>query len=148
MISSNSSKAQVSVELLIIVGLILLIFVPIIVSVYFKSNESNSSVDSFKVELAVSRLANLVDSIGNLGEGAYINAEIYIPKNVKQIKFLSSQKGGEIVFVVDLNGVTNEYAQSVKYPVQGNPNPIISPKEGSAIFKITSINGVVNLQRV
>ncbi|MEK6981474.1 MAG: hypothetical protein AABX38_00960 [Candidatus Micrarchaeota archaeon] len=141
-----SKKGQVSIELLVIVATVLLIFVPLLVSVYFKANEANASIESYKAQLGVSRIANLVNSIGNLGDGSFIIAQVYVPKNTKQIKFLSSGNGGEVVFVLDSGGQSIDYAESVKYPVIGST--INTPYEGVILLNITSVNNQVSVRKI
>jgi hypothetical protein len=55
-------KGQVSTELLVIVALVLLIFIPLLVLVYMKANEASQQIGSYQAELAISRVASLANS--------------------------------------------------------------------------------------
>ena len=57
-------KGQVSTELLVVVALVLLIFIPLLVLVYTKANEANQQIASYQAELSVSRIASLANSVG------------------------------------------------------------------------------------
>ena len=60
-------KGQLSIELIVIIGLVLVIFIPLLVMVYYKSNEANEEIALHQAELSVFRLAYLANSVGSLG---------------------------------------------------------------------------------
>ena len=61
------AKGQVSTELMIIIGVILVVFIPLIVAMYFKTSEINNALETSQAQLAVGRMANIANSMGNLG---------------------------------------------------------------------------------
>jgi len=118
-------KGQVSTELLVIVALVLLVFIPLLVLVYFKANEANQQIASYQAELAVFRLASLANSVGSLGTNTSVQTDVFIPPNTVELKTTTSPtgRGGEISLrVMTPEGVT-DITQIVKYPIK-NPRPL------------------------
>ncbi len=131
------TKGQVSTELLVIVGIILLVFIPILVTVYFKSNETNQELKVLQAELAVTRLASSINSVGNLGAGSMLAAEVFVPENTQSIRFVpnGARTGGEIIFSVKIDGnKLSEFVKPVRFPV--NFETIDAPAQGYARFDV------------
>lgn len=139
-------KGQVSTELLIVVGIILVLFIPVLITVYLKTTEAGERLASFQSVVAQSRLVNTVNSIGQLGAGAYIITEIYIPSEVQKIDFLSLGDGGEIVFHVRQYNETSELAEVVKFPLDASP--LDNPHEGTYRFNISNDGATVSITRL
>ncbi len=78
-------KGQISTELLIIVALILLIFIPLLWLVYVKAGEASSQIAAYQAELTVNRIASLANSVSNLGTETAVTTEVYLPKNTKEL---------------------------------------------------------------
>jgi len=133
-------KGQVSTELLVIVALVLLIFIPLLVLVYFKANDANQQIASYQSELAVFRLAYLANSVGSLGTNTTMYTDIYIPKNAKSLTATSlGGRGGEIVMVVDTPQGPTEVVEIVRYPIKPGPPIADSSAAGGWVrVKITS----------
>jgi type II secretory pathway pseudopilin PulG len=110
-------KGQISTELMVIVALVLLIFIPLLVMVYFKANEANQQIGSYQAELAVFRIAYLANSVGSLGTNTSITTDIQVPKNVKYFGTNNSGMGGEITMQVETAEGTNDLSTPIKYPV-------------------------------
>lgn len=139
MICKRELKGQVSTELLIIIGLVLVIFIPLLAMVYFKANEVNDQMGAYEAEFFVYRLAYLSNSIGSLGTNSTIYTDIYIPKNIIDLKTSSVGNGGEITMKVLTANGESEVSEIIKYPVK-NPGTIIQgPSYGWARFRITSV---------
>ena len=140
-------KGQVSTELMIIIGVILVVFIPLIVAMYFKTSEINNSLQTSQAQLAVGRMANIANSMGNLGKGSYMRMEVYLPQNVQSIYFNKFDSGGgEVVFVVrDSSGATSDVVESTHYPIAGPK--IDNPTSGLATFEITSDGTNVNVNK-
>jgi len=129
-------RGQVSTELLIVVGIMLLIFIPILVLVYINTNETNAKISSYQAELAVVRLAYLANSVGSLGSSTSIIAEAYIPQGVLSMETKRVHGGGEIIMRVTTPEGESEIAEITKYPI-ANPHNFTS-SSGWARFNITS----------
>ena len=131
-------KGQVSTELIIIIGVILVLFIPVLITIYLKATEANEQIASFQSDIALSRLANTVNSIGQLGEDAYTIAEVHIPAEAEKIEFNNFGEGGEIVIQVQLEGSISELVEVVKFPMAASPEVMDNPHEGIHRFRITN----------
>ncbi|MBI5227030.1 hypothetical protein HY988_00445 [Candidatus Micrarchaeota archaeon] len=141
-------KAQVSTELLVIIGLILLVFIPLLTLVYFKANDSTQQIASYQTELAVFRIAYLANSVGALGTNTTVFTDIYIPQNVKAFTTKSTGSGGEITMVVGTPQGSSEVVEVVKYPIEGTI-PVSGTQGGWRKIKISSSvndNGMVRIK--
>ena len=138
-------RGQVSTELLVIVAIVLLIFIPLLVLVYFKANEANQQIATYQAELAVSRIASLANSVGSLGTNTSVITDVYIPANTVYLATNQSGRGSEIVLRLRTPDGEKDTPDVIKYPVS-NPGPIVeSTTTGGWIkLKITSeyISGV------
>ena len=122
-------KGQLSIELIVIIGLVLVVFIPLLVMVYYKSNEANEEIALHQAELAVFRLAYLANSVGSLGTNTTLYADVYVPKNVGSIKITRVGSGGEITFVMNnANSKTNEISSIIKYKI--DKDQTITPNAG------------------
>jgi len=132
-------KGQVSTELLVIVGLVLLIFIPLLVLVYFKASEANDQIASYQAELAVFRIAYLASSVGSLGTNTSVYTDVYIPKNIVELKTQSTAQGGEIIMKVDTAQGPSEIVEIVRYPITGSGSLADKSLAGTWIrLKVTS----------
>lgn len=145
-------KGQLSIELIVIIGLVMVIFIPLLVTVYYKSNEANEEIALHQAELSVSRLAYLANSIGSLGTKTTIYTDVYVPKNVMRINITQVNNGGEITFIMNNgNSKTNEISSIVKHKI--SKNQTITPNTGGWMrFQISSdwqgSENVMTIERV
>ena len=138
------SKAQVSVELMVIIAAILAIFIPLLLHVYFKTNEANEQLFQVQAQLVTTRLSNIINAVGNLGENSSLIAEVFIPPNVKFLELKSLNRGGEVIVRVATQSGETEIVDIVKFPV--NDLKIDSPSTGLRIFEIFYDGKVVNVK--
>ena len=134
-------KGQVSTELLVIVALVLLVFIPLLVLVYFKANEANQQIASYQAELAVFRMASLANSVGSLGTNTSVYTDVFIPPNTVELNTSKSPSGvgSEISLrIMTPEGVT-DITQIVKYPIS-NPGMLADETTagGWTKLKVTS----------
>lgn len=113
-------KGQVSTELLVIVALVLLIFIPLLVLVYFKANEANQQIASYQAELAVSRIASLANSVGSLGTNTSVVTDVYVPPNTVVFQTNSAGRGGEIELKVKTPQGDTDVVEIVTFPLSGS----------------------------
>ena len=112
-------KGQVSTELLIIVALVLLIFIPLLVLVYTKANDTNQQIASYQAELSVSRVASLANSVGSLGTNTSVTTDVFIPPNT--VLFNTSNVGGgaEIVLTLETAQGPTDITSIINFPLKG-----------------------------
>ena len=112
-------KGQVSTELLIIVGLVLLIFIPLITLVYLKANEANAQIAAYQAELSVSRIASLANSVGSLGTDTSVTTDVFIPPNVIEMRTENLGGGAELSLTMEgPQGPTTPIVQIIRYPIK------------------------------
>ncbi|HSB46767.1 MAG TPA: hypothetical protein VLD37_02050 [Candidatus Bilamarchaeum sp.] len=128
-------RGQVSTELLVIVALVLLIFIPLLVLVYFKANEANQQIATYQAELAVSRVASLANSVGSLGTNTSVVTDVYVPANTVYFKTVASGRAGEIVLRLRTPEGDKDTPDVIKYPIQ-NPGVIVDEDTAGGWMKI------------
>jgi len=124
-------KGQVSTELLIIIGLVLLIFIPLLVLVYIKAGEANTQIASYQSELAVFRLAYLANSVGSLGTNTSVTTDIFIPEDTVSLGVASVGQGGEISLLLEGSDGPSEIVEVIRYPVEGT---VLATGEGAGTW--------------
>lgn len=142
-------KGQVSTELLVIVALVLLIFIPLLVLVYMKANDANQQIGSYQAELAVSRLSSLADSVGSLGTDTNVTTDVYLPPDTVSLNTSKAGQGSEIVLTVSTPQGNTDIAQIVKYPMMSYKQISGSVSSGSWIkVQISSVyqNGQAEIE--
>lgn len=130
-------KAQVATEFLVIIAVVLVIFLPLLAYVYFKTNDANAQIGEYQAELAALRLAYLANSVGALGSNTTLVAEVYIPPGVSNFSTRTVQHGGEVDVKISTSSGTSDIAEIVKYPIF-DPQDFQS-QQGWARFTITSV---------
>jgi uncharacterized protein (UPF0333 family) len=133
----RTMKGQVSTELLVIVAVVLLIFIPLLVMVYIKTSDANAQISSYQAELAVFRLAYLANSVGALGSNASVTTDVFVPSGVSELKTSSVGRGGEIVMKLHTPQGDTEITEVVKYPIT-NPQQFPTAS-GWARFMLSSV---------
>ncbi len=113
-------KGQVSTELAVVFGFILIFMLPILFSVYFKISESSQEISISQADFVAGRLARTVNMVGTLGEPSSIVAEVHVRAYVSGIRINSYQNGvGEIVFIMSTSHGDTEIVKKTDFPVTG-----------------------------
>ena len=94
------ARGQMSVEVLVLVGMALFLLLPVLLYAYGRANISGEDLSVQKAEFAAHRLASLADSVGYLGGAAAVIDEIEIPPYVKSV----SVDGRDIIIEMDSSG--------------------------------------------
>ncbi len=123
------SKAQVSVEYLMVFGFALLLLVP---STYFLATYSSESKD----DIAVVRLRQIAydvivaaDTIYTYGGSGWVTIEIDLPGNVLQAYTYTTSDISELIFNVSTNAGETELVFFSVVPIKGSyqMDPIYGP---------------------
>ena len=93
----SCARGQMSVEILVLVGMALFLLLPVLLYAYGRANVSGEDLSVQKAEFAAHRLASLADSVGYLGGASAIIDEIEIPPYVRNV----SVNGRDIVIEMD-----------------------------------------------
>jgi hypothetical protein len=107
-------RAQVSTEILILVGIALFLLLPVLLYSYGRASVSGEDLAVQKAEFAASRLASLADSVGYLGGGAAIVDEIEVPPYVKGV----GVSGSDIVFEMDTTTGKKQIVASTAFALE------------------------------
>ncbi len=137
-------KGQVSTELLVIVALVLLIFIPLLVLVYFKANEANQQIAAYQAELSVSRIASLANSVGSLGTNTSVTTDIYVPPNTIAMNVTSVGRAGEISLTMNSpQGPTTPVVEIIRYPLS-NPGTLADSSSAGGWMRLRISSEFVN----
>ncbi len=112
-------KGQVSIELLAIVGFIMLLFIPLILFMHYKTNEMNVNMASSQSFFISSKLASIANSVGSMGDGSALKVEFILPAQVKTLYFGKLGNGGEVMFVMN-DG--SQISQITRFPFNSTRN--------------------------
>jgi len=134
-------KGQVSTEMLVIVGLMLLLLTPLLIYAYGRSNVAQEDLAVQKAEFAVQRLASAADSVGYLGGAAAVVEEIEIPPYVKSVYL--SNNGHDIVFDMEVSGGKKQIVKSSAFVIDG-PGFSRVGKEGTYFFEVKALSDYSN----
>jgi hypothetical protein len=94
---AKCSRGQMSVEILVLVGVALFLLIPVLLYAYGRANVSGEDLSVQKAEFAAHRLASLCDSVGYLGGASAVIDEIEIPPYVKSVRVM----GRDVVIEMD-----------------------------------------------
>lgn len=132
-------KGQISTELLVIIIFIIMLFIPAIIYVYYKTTELNENVESLKAKLFSSKLAYTANSLGFMGEGNALKVEFTLPPSVRSLEFKDWGQGGEVL--ITLNDGT-QLSQFTKFPLKSSDT-----YPGGADYKLefVSENGEISI---
>ncbi len=112
-------KGQVSNELLVVVGFILLIMIPLLYIMYFRMDTIRGDLGMLQAHFSVARIAFLINAIGYMGDGSAMITEIYVPPEVTQFSIGGAQK--EVVFSMSTPSGKNDLVQPVAFTVKTDP---------------------------
>lgn len=137
-------KGQVSTELLVIVALVLLIFIPLLVLVYFKANDANQQIAAYQAELSVSRIASLANSVGSLGTNTSVVTDVYVPPNTIALNVSNIGHGAEISMTLETpQGPTTPVVEIVRYPIK-NPGTLADSSNAGGWMRLRISSSFVN----
>ena len=134
----RTKKAQVSVELMIVIGFILIFFIPLLLISYFKIIDINHDLASIQAEVAVNRLAHTIDSVGRMGLGSSIFLDIYFPLG-SELKFENYDPGAEIILELDPDTGINHAVANSWFNIEFSLQTDTEMSGGNYRFNITSI---------
>ena len=135
-------KGQVSNELLVVVGFILLILIPLLYIMYFKMDAIRTDLALLQVHFAVARIAFLVNAIGHMGDGSAMITEVYVPDGVDSVS-IGGSSPHEIVFRMQFEGQPNDIVQPTAFPIAINdevPAVFSQDATGSGRYRVEIAN--------
>jgi uncharacterized protein (UPF0333 family) len=94
------SKAQISMEFLIVVGFAFLMTIPLVIIFFQQSQTINTEVTASQADKVASEIRDAADEVYYLGSPSKKTITIYVPEGVKSITLLDNK----IIFLVDSPG--------------------------------------------
>jgi len=147
-------KGQISTELLIVVGLVLVIFIPLLVLVYFKAGEAQTEMAAYQAQLVVFRIAYLSNSVGSLGTETTIYTDLYIPRNTVSLMAMNTGAGAELQLKLSGDQGETDVAEVIRYHLTSDSEGELTEKGsyGWARFRISSVyegdEGKIRIERI
>lgn len=132
----HMKRGQVSTEILVLIGMVLVLLLPMLLYAYSKAGVAKEDAAVQKAEFAAQRLASAVDSVGYLGGASAIVEEIEIPSYVKRF----SVSGRDIVFEMDSTTGEKQIVKSTAFSIDtsgGSLDGII--KAGTYYINISAL---------
>lgn len=106
-------------ELLIIVGFVMLLFIPLILIVSHKTNEMDVDMKASQSHLILSKFTYIANSLGSMGEGSALKFELTLPEQVKTLHFRALGDGGEVMLTTN-DG--SQISQITRFPFNSTQN--------------------------
>jgi len=115
------SKAQVSVEYLIIIGISFAILIPAGYFFYSYSKTSNDATVRSQIAQTGSSIITAAESIYGLGEGSLVTLNLRYPQNIRDVYILKGAGGNtELIIKYELSSGMNEAVFFSKVALSGN----------------------------
>ncbi|PIT84601.1 hypothetical protein COU37_02465 [Candidatus Micrarchaeota archaeon CG10_big_fil_rev_8_21_14_0_10_45_29] len=136
-------RGQVSVEFLLIIGMLSVAILPILFAMNFAAQDSPDRLSISKATFSAARIASSAQAVGNLGPGSKIRAQVEMP-HVRSI----SVNNNEVALDVQTTYGNVIILQQTDFQMHGRGLESISAP-GSYIIDIYSdTQGIVNLELV
>ena len=110
-------RGQVSNELLVVVGFILIILIPLLYIMFFEMEALQTELFMLQVHFSVARIAFLINAIGYMGDGSAMITEIYVPPAVDDVS-IGRNNDHEVVFTLLFQEEKNEIVQPTIFPIE------------------------------
>ncbi|MCC7571739.1 hypothetical protein KO465_10570 [Candidatus Micrarchaeota archaeon] len=132
-------KAQVSVEFLIVIGVMMVLLLPVIVYAFSVLNfENQIRIDISKSQTALDRISNTVDSVGSAGTGSALYTDIFVSK-VQNVRIENANQGEIIFTLLTSDGTTSMY-RITQYNLTNSDNSLENIKTGNYRLLINATN--------
>jgi len=104
MVNKTASKAQVSMEYVMLVGFTFLIIIPLIAIGFLYSSEGEDQIITSQLSQISKKIVDAAEEVYYYGAPAKTVIDVYIPKNIKS----ATITGNTILFKVQtINGITD-----------------------------------------
>ncbi|MDP3917267.1 MAG: hypothetical protein Q8Q42_03190 [Nanoarchaeota archaeon] len=131
----HGKRGQAGIEYVILTGLLLFFFIPLI---HYSLQESNNAIKNSQLDSYVNRLAKSIDAVHSIGPGSSEIVIITVPKGVTESSFSDCSFEGinEFVLKVGMYGGISDVHASVKPCLYGE----LPITHGTYHLKVLSIN--------
>ena len=117
MVFKQKSRAQVSIEYLIIIGLSFAILIPAGYFFYNYSKTSNEASIRSQITQIGTAITTNAESVYGLADGSLVTLDLRYPNNIRDVYILDNQ---ELVIKYELSSGTNEAVFFTQVNITGN----------------------------
>ncbi len=96
----GKSKAQISMEFLLVIGFAFLMTIPLIVIFYQQSESLTTDITASQIDKVASEIRDAADEVYYLGPPSKKTITVYFPEGIKQVNITNNT----ITFVVSSSG--------------------------------------------
>lgn len=132
---AKSSRAQVAMEYLIIIGFVAVITLPLVIIFQTHSRETTDEIASTQIYQISKKIADGAETVYYLGAPSRITIKTYFPENINSV----SIGGNEIVFFMKTGDKVDEIVVYTPINLSGN----ISVHQGVHYINVESKGGYV-----
>jgi len=136
-------RGQVSVEFLLIIGMLSVAILPILFAMNFATQDSPDRLAISKATFSAARIASSAQAVGNLGPGSKIRAQVEMPY-VRSINV----RGNEVALEVQTTYGNVLILQQADFELNGRGLEGIGAPGTYMIDIYSDTQGVVNLELV
>ncbi len=132
----REKRGQSGIEYVILIGLLLFFFIPLI---HYSFQETNNSVRASQLDSFVGRLSKAIDAVHSIGPGATEIVVITLPKGVTEATLHNAANPGdpnEIILKVQFYGGVSDIHASVKPSLVGE----LPTSPGTYHMRVSSIS--------
>jgi len=133
-------KGQVSTEILMLIGLLLLLMLPVLMYADGRAGVTGEDMTVQRAEFVVQRLSSSVDSVGYLGGAAGLVEEIEIPSNFKNL----TVNGRDVIITIDSSAGKKQIVKGTGFRIKSVGLGNIS-KAGTYFIEITALSNFTAL---
>jgi len=116
---AGKTKAQISMEYLVIVGFVAVIVIPMIIIFYTYAGRTEDQIVSNQIQKIGLKLGDSSESMYYLGEPSRTKVRAYFPKNINSI----TVGNNEIVFIVNTKQGVDHIVIYSTVPISGSIDP-------------------------
>ena len=116
----KNRSGQVSAEFMILVGLVLIIFIPLFVILTLSSIESTEQISTERIGSTARTMLDESREIYYLGEGSRQIITIDIPRGVHAVQIVNTSTTYELVFAFTQSGINSSISHVSEVPVRIN----------------------------
>ena len=130
----KNRSGQVSAEFMILVGLVLIIFIPLFVILTLSSIESTEQISTERIGSTARTLLDESREIYYLGEGSRQIITIDIPRGVNAVQIVNTSTTHELMFLFNHSGRTSSVSHASEVPIRiGSDSETCNPEPDCTI---------------
>ncbi len=128
-------RGQAGIEYVILVGLLLFFFIPLI---HYSFQETNNSIKESQLDSFIGRLSKGVETVHSIGPGSKEIIVVTLPRGIQEANLINGEEGSlsEIVLKVEFRGGVSDIHATVKPRIFGT----LPTSPGTYHLRLVSLN--------